>query len=143
MSKYLFYLNNYFNFHVRLSMVPFVTFVRPCVRKLTSIPAEVLQKVTNKSCLVCVNSKKCASWVTLRPLWDRYCRGKAEVRILHFKTTWSEFQKPSKTAAGRGGAELCILDFKTSWSEFQKPSQTAAKRGVAELRMLNFKTTWS
>ena len=82
---------------------------RPCVQKLTSIPAEVLQKVTNKSCLVCVNSKKCASWVTLRPLWDRYCRGEAEVRILDFKTTWSEFQKASQTATQRSEAELRIL----------------------------------
>ena len=56
---------------------------------------------------------------------------------------WSEFQKPSQTAAGRGEAELRILDFKTTWSEFQKASQTAAERGEAELRILNFKTTWS
>ena len=49
---------------------------------------------------------------------------------------------PSQTAAERGEAELRILDFKTTWSEFQKPSQTAAERGEAELRILNFKTTW-
>ena len=88
------YLNNYFDFHVRLSIFPF----RPCVRIITSIPAEVSQNVTNKDCLVCVKSKKYASWVTLRPLWDRYRRGEAEVRILDFKTTWSEFQKASQTA---------------------------------------------
>ena len=86
-------LNNYFDFHVRLSIRPSVRFVGPFVRKFTSIPAEVLQKVTNKSCLVCVKSEKYASWVTLWPQWDRYCRGKAKVRILDFKTTWSEFQK--------------------------------------------------
>ena len=51
--------------------------------------------------------------------------------------------KTSLTAAGRGEAELRILDFKTTWSEFQKASQTAAERGEAELRILNFKTTWS
>ena len=67
----------------------------------------------------------------------------AELCILDFKTTWSEIQKPSQTAAKQGEAELRILDFKTTWSEFQKPSQTAAKRGKAELRILNFKTTWS
>ena len=39
--------------------------------------------------------------------------------------------------------EVRILDFKTTWSEFQKASQTAAKRGEAKLRILNFKTTWS
>ena len=52
-------------------------------------------------------------------------RGEAELRILNFKTTWSEFQKPSQTAAERGEAELRILNFKTTWSEFQRPSQTA------------------
>ena len=52
-------------------------------------------------------------------------RGEAELRILNFKTTWSEFQKPSQTAAERGEAELRILNFKTTWSEFQMPSQTA------------------
>ena len=53
-------------------------------------------------------------------------RGEAELRILNFKTTWSEFQKASQTAAMRGEAELRILNFKTTWSEFQKPCQTAA-----------------
>ena len=51
-----------------------------------------------------------------------------------------EVQRPSQTAAERGEAELRILDFKTTWSEFQKPSQTAAERGEAELRILDFKT---
>ena len=91
------HLNNFFNFHVRLSMVPFVQF-RPCVRKLTSIPASVLQNVTNKSCLVYVKSKIYASWVTLRPQWDCCCLDEAEVCILDFKTTWSVFQIPSQTA---------------------------------------------
>ena len=39
----------------------------------------------------------------------------------HFRfLSCSEFQKPSQTAAERGEAELRILDFKTTWSEFQK-----------------------
>ena len=39
------------------------------------------------------------------------CRqGEAEVRILDFKTTWTEFQKASQTATKRGNAELRILD---------------------------------
>ena len=80
------HLNNYFDFHVCLSF-------RPSAQKLTSIPASVSQNVTNKSSLVCVKSEKYASWVTLRPQWDRCRRGEAEVRILDFKTTWSEFQK--------------------------------------------------
>ena len=58
----------------------------------------VSQNVTNKSCLVCVMSEKYAFWVTLRPQSDRCRRGEAEVRILDFKTTWSEFQMPSQTA---------------------------------------------
>ena len=95
------YLNNYFDFHVclsiRLSVVPSVRgsgSVRP---NLTSIPASVTQNVTNKSCLVCVKSEKYASWVALKPQWDRCRRGEAEVRILDFKTTWSEFQKANQT----------------------------------------------
>ena len=50
---------------------------------------------------------------------------------------------PSHTAAEQGEAELRILDFKTTWSEFQKPSQTAAEQGKDELLTLDFKTTWS
>ena len=97
------YLNNYFDFHVCLSIRPSVRssvrpFVLPSAQKLTSIPASVSQNVTNKSCLVCVKSKKYASWVTLRPQWDRCRQGEAKVRILNFKTTWSEFQMPSQTA---------------------------------------------
>ena len=61
-------------------------------------------------------SEKYASWVTLRPQWDRPCRGKAEVLILDFKTTWSVFQKASQTDVERGEAELRILNFKTTWS---------------------------
>ena len=45
-------------------------------------------------------------------------RGEAKLRILDFKTTWSEFQKASQTPAERGEAKLCILNFKTTWSEF-------------------------
>ena len=52
-------------------------------------------------------------------------------------------QEAHQTAAKRGEAELRILDFKTTWSEFQEPSQIAARRDEAELRILNFKTTWS
>ena len=63
-------------------------------------------------------------------------QGEAELLILNFKTTWSEFQKASPTAAERGEAELRILDFKTTWSEFQKASQTAAERGEAKLHIL-------
>ena len=68
-------------------------------------------------------------------------REEAELRIINFKTIWSEFRKPRQTAATRGEAELRILDFKTTWSEFQKPCQTAAMRGEAELRTYNLKAT--
>ena len=47
-----------------------------------------------------------------------------------------EVQRPNHTAAERGVAELRILNFKTAWSEFQKPSQTAAEQGEAELYIL-------
>ena len=43
-------------------------------------------------------SEKYASWVTLRPQWDRYRWGTAKVRLLNIKTTWLEFQKRSQTA---------------------------------------------
>ena len=72
-----------------------------------------------------VKLKEYASWVDLTPKLDRYCRGKAKVRILDFKTTWSESQNLSQTATEQGKAEQCIFDFKTTWSEFQKLSQTA------------------
>ena len=52
-------------------------------------------------------------------------RGEAEIHILDFKTTWSEFQKVSQAATEQGKAEQCIFDFKTSWSELQMPSQTS------------------
>ena len=42
-------------------------------------------------------------------------RGEAKVRILNFKTTWSEFQKASQTATEQGKAEQLIFDFKTTW----------------------------
>ena len=41
-------------------------------------------------------SKKYASLVILSPQWDCCHRGEAEVRILDFKTTWSEFQKANQ-----------------------------------------------
>ena len=128
------YLNNYFNFHVCLSIrVP--CSVVPSVRgsgsvrlNLTSIPASVSQNVTNKSCLVSVKSEKYASWVTLRPQWDRCRRGEAEVRILNFKTTWSEFQKASQTATEQGKTKLCILIFKITWSDSEALSDPCHDR---------------
>ena len=48
--------------------------------------------------MVDVKSEKFAFWVTLRPQLDCFRQGEAEVRILDFKTTWSEFQMPSQTA---------------------------------------------
>ena len=59
-------------------------------------------------------SEKYAFWVTLRPQSDCCCQGEAEERILHFKTTWLEFQKASQTATKRGEAELRILNFKST-----------------------------
>ena len=61
-------------------------------------------------------SEKYAFWVTLRPQSDRCCRGEAKVRILNFKTTWSEFQKASQTTteATRGEAELRVYNLNSS-----------------------------
>ena len=55
-------------------------------------------------------------------------RGEAEVRILNFKTIWSEFQEPSQSAAKRGEAELRILNFKTTWSEFHHLPRVGPKQ---------------
>ena len=79
------HLNNYFDFHVCLSFRPF-SVLRPCVRKLTSIPAVVQQNVMNKSCLVCVTSEKYAIWVTLKLHSDCCCRGEAKVHTLCLST---------------------------------------------------------
>ena len=70
---------------------------------------------------------------------------KAKPRYVYsiLKPHGQEFIKASLTDAEQGEAELRILDFKTTWSESQKASQTNAERGKAELRTLNFKTTWS
>ena len=74
------------------------------------------QNVINKSSLVCFKSEKYAFWFTLRPQSDHCRRGKAEVCIFDFKTTWSVFQKGSQTATEQGKAKQCIFDFKTTWS---------------------------
>ena len=133
------YLNNYFNFHVCLSIHVFVRF---CLsKKLPPVSAVFSQNVTNKSCLTCVKNEKYAPWVTIRPKQDCCGRGEAEVRIIDFKTTWSEFQMPSQTSTEHGEAELCIFYFKNTCSEFQKASQTATKGGKAKLYILNLKTT--
>ena len=105
-------LNNCFDFHIRLFFRHPSAVCCPSVRKITQIPDIASQNVTNKSCLVCAISEKYAFWVTLRPQSDRCRRGEAEVRILDFKTTWSEFQKASQTATEWGKAELHILNFK-------------------------------
>ena len=118
--KIVLHLNNYFRLHVCLSFRQLVSqSVRPSHFQI-SLRLEVQ-----------------------RPNQTATERGEAELRILNFKTSWSEFQQPSKTAAERGEAELHILYFKTTLSEYQKPSQTAPERGEAELRILNFKNTWS
>ena len=81
-----FYLNNYFDFHVCLSIrgsvVP--SFRGSVCPKTNPKSCSLSQNVIIKSYLVCVKSEKYASWVTLRPQWDCCRRGKAEVLILDF-----------------------------------------------------------
>ena len=114
------HLNNYFNFHVCLSFCLRPS-VRPSVRKLTSIPAGISQNITNKSCFVCVKSKKYASWVTLRLQWDRCCQGEAKVRILNSKNTWSEFQMPSQTAPAEAKPRCVYSILKPHGQSFRRP----------------------
>ena len=78
-----------------LQFQPSYLSVRPVTLPISEI---VSQNFTNKSCLARVKNEKYTSWVTIRPQWDCCCRGEAEVRIIDFKTTWSEFQMPSQTA---------------------------------------------
>ena len=47
----------------------------------------------------------------------------------------------SQTATEQDEAKLRIFDFKTTWSEFQKPSLTTTEQGEAKLRILDFKIT--
>ena len=82
------------------------------------IPAFLSQNFSNKSCLVCFKCEKYASLVTLRPQWDRYRRGKAEVRILDFKTTWSEFQMPSQTAPAEAKPRCVYSNLKPHGQSF-------------------------
>ena len=94
------HLNNYFDFHVCLSIRGSVlpSFRHSVCPKTSPNSCSLSQNVTNKSYLVCVKSEKYASWVTLRAQLDCCRRGKAEVCIIKFKTIWSEFQRPSQTA---------------------------------------------
>ena len=72
-------------------------------------------------------SEKYAFWVNLSPQSDSCCRVEAKVCILDFKTTWSEFQKASQTAAERGEAELRILNSKTTYRKNYIKSRTIMK----------------
>ena len=58
-------------------------------------------------------------------------QGEAKVRIINFKTTWSEFQMPSQTAP----AEVRILNFKTTWSEFHNLSGFGPKQLCASAHL--------
>ena len=57
------------------------------------------------------------------------------VKNMHF----GSLSDPSQTPAMRGEAELRILDFKNTWSDFQ--NTTAAEWSEAELRLYNLKET--
>ena len=59
-------------------------------------------------------SENYAFLATLRPQSYLYRRGKAELSIFNFRSTWSEFQKASQTVTEEGNAELRIFDFKTT-----------------------------
>ena len=131
------YLNNYFDFHVCLSIRSFVRLsVRLCVRKLAQFSAVLSQNVTKKSCLVCDKSEKYAFWITLTPQLDRCCRGEAEVRIINFKTTWSEFQMPSPTAPAEAKPRCVYSILKPQGqSSITSPSRSKAVVCVSTPRM--------
>ena len=72
---------------------------------LRQITVVASQNVTNKSCLVCVKNEKYALCMNPPPQLDCCCQGKAEVRVLNFKTTWSEFHHLPRV----GPKQLCAL----------------------------------
>ena len=130
-------LNNYFRLHVCLS---FRTYVRPSVRHtfiFFQFPAVASQNVTNKSCLACVKSEKYASWVTISPQWECCCRGEAEVRIIDFKTTWSEFQMPSQTAPAEAKPRYVYSISKPQGQRFIISSElVSGQRSKCQVRLL-------
>ena len=81
-------LHNYFNLHI----CPFFRHVMSCHVTL-SIPAILLQNITNKSCVACYKNEKNTFSVTLR-LRGSMRQGKAELRTLCF---------------GQGGDKLHLL----------------------------------
>ena len=103
-------------------------------------PAVVSQNVTNKSCLACVENEKYASWVIIRPQWDCCCRGEAEVRIINFKTTWSEFQIPSQTAPAEAKPR-CVYSILKPHDQSSRCQVRLLPPRRTEVPLLNFKTT--
>ena len=81
------YLNNYFNFHVCLS-IRFRPFVCVSENQLHFLQSYHPENVTNKSCLVCVKSEKYTFLVTLRPLGSMR-QDKANLRSLQYQAKQS------------------------------------------------------
>ena len=52
---------------------------------------------------------------------ERCCQGKAEVRIIKFKTTWSEFQMPSQTAPTEAKPSCVYSNLKPLGQSFKRP----------------------
>ena len=76
----VYYLNNYFNFHVCLSIRVSSVFRLPsvpCFQKLDPIPAVVSQNVINKRCLICIKRKN--YWSLLDP-----CRVHEKLNYVHY-----------------------------------------------------------
>ena len=111
-----FHLNNYFDFHVCLSVRPSV---RPCVSENQLHFLQSYDKMSLIKVAWCVfRVKNMHPGSTSHPSWT----APAEVRILDFQTTLSEFQAQSQTAAARGEAKLRIYNLKKtsptqSWSQ--------------------------
>jgi len=131
-----YYLNNYFDFHVCLSI-----WFRPIVRFHLSENLRQLLKSHHKMSII-----KVAWWVSwvknmhpgspssLRPKWDHCLQGEAEVCLLDFKTTQSEFQKASQTAAGRGKTELRLHNLKETSPPRVGPKQLCALAHLGRTR---------
>ena len=90
--------------------------------------------------LVSVPSSCVRSTPKMYPKQTAAVLGVADLRILDFETTWSEFHKPSQSTAMQGEAKLHILDLKTTLSDFHNPYQTAVRRGKAEPHTMRSRT---
>ena len=129
-------LNNYFRLHVCLSFRTYVRLsVRTSHFYFFRFPAVVSQNVINKSCLACVKSKKYASWVTIRPQVGLLLPRRSRGAYNRFQNHMIRVSDAKSDCSRRGEAEVRILNFKTTWSEFHNLSRFGPKQLCASAHL--------